>query len=47
MLHLSVGYLMTLFLVFHVYLSTTGEHVGTLYREMVTGLRSSAPPPPP
>lgn len=46
MLHLAVGYLMTIFLLFHVYLATTGDHVSTLYREMVTGLRTSAPPPP-
>ena len=46
MLHLAVGYLMTIFLLFHIYLATTGDHVTTLYREMVTGLRTSAPPPP-
>lgn len=48
LVHLAAGYVLTLFLIFHVYLATTGETVGTLYREMLTGVRhSNAPPPPP
>lgn len=37
MLHLSVGYLLTLFLVLHIYLATTGETFFSLYREIITG----------
>ncbi|MEE9280962.1 MAG: cytochrome b/b6 domain-containing protein, partial [Myxococcota bacterium] len=40
MLHLSVGYLLTLFLVVHIYLATTGETFFSLYREMITGDRA-------
>ncbi len=40
MLHLAVGYLLTLFLVVHVYLATTGETFFSLYREMLTGDRT-------
>lgn len=35
--HTIVGYLLSLFLVVHVYLGTTGETVTTLYRAMLTG----------
>ena len=38
-LHLAVGYLLTLFLVVHVYLATTGETFFSLIREMITGNR--------
>ncbi|MDD9945102.1 MAG: cytochrome b/b6 domain-containing protein [Myxococcales bacterium] len=44
--HLSAGYLMSLFLIFHVYLATTGETAGAYFREMLTGMRTSRPPPP-
>ena len=40
MLHLGVGYLLTLFLVVHIYLATTGETFFSLYREMITGDRA-------
>ena len=40
MLHLSVGYLLTLFLVVHIYLATTGETFFALYRAMITGGRA-------
>ena len=40
-LHLSVGYLLTLFLVVHIYLATTGETFFSLIREMITGNRAS------
>ncbi len=40
MLHLCVGYLLTLFVVVHVYLATTGETFFSLYREMITGDRA-------
>ena len=40
MLHLCVGYLLTLFLVVHIYLATTGETFFTLYREIITGHRA-------
>ncbi len=40
MLHLSVGYLLTLFTVVHIYLATTGETLFSLYREMITGDRA-------
>lgn len=39
-LHLSVGYVLTLFLVVHIYLATTGETFFSLSREMITGNRS-------
>ena len=42
MLHLSVGYLLTLFLVVHIYLATTGETFFSLYREIIF---SDRPPP--
>lgn len=45
--HLGAGYLLSMFLVFHIYLATTGERVSTLYREMLTGVRTSTVPPPP
>ena len=41
MLHLTVGYLLTLFLVVHIYLATTGETFFSLIREMITGNRTS------
>lgn len=47
MLHLTVGYLLAIFLIFHIYLATTGDTVGTMFREMATGLRTSSAPPPP
>lgn len=40
-LHLSVGYLLTLFLVIHVYLATTGATFFALFREMITGVRET------
>ena len=40
MLHLSVGYLLTMFLVVHIYLATTGETFFSLYREMIFGDRA-------
>lgn len=40
-LHLTVGYILTLFLVIHIYLATTGETVFALTREMITGTRAS------
>jgi thiosulfate reductase cytochrome b subunit len=40
MLHLSVGYLLTLFVIIHIYLATTGETVFSLCREMFTGDRT-------
>jgi thiosulfate reductase cytochrome b subunit len=40
-LHLSVGYLLTLFLVVHMYLATTGETFFSLIREIITGDRES------
>ena len=43
----AVGWLLTMFLVLHLYLATTGETVGTLFREMATGVRMSERPPPP
>lgn len=46
MLHLTVGWLLALFLIFHIYLATTGEHISTLYEEMITGMRTSDMPPP-
>ena len=46
MVHLGVGFVLSLFLLVHVYLATTGENVGTLYKEMFTGVRTSEPPPP-
>ena len=39
MLHLSVGYLLTLFVLVHIYLATTGETFFSLFREMITGDR--------
>jgi thiosulfate reductase cytochrome b subunit len=42
LLHLSVGYLLTLFLVVHIYLATTGETFFSLTREMITGSRASS-----
>jgi len=47
LLHLTAGWLLALFLVFHIYLATTGDKVSTLYSEMVTGMRTSDTPPPP
>ena len=41
MLHLCVGYLLTLFLIVHIYLATTGETFLALYREMITGDRQA------
>ncbi len=43
-LHLSVGYLLTLFVVVHVYLATTGETFFALFREMITGVRETSDP---
>jgi thiosulfate reductase cytochrome b subunit len=40
MLHLSVGYVLTLFVIGHIYLATTGETVFALSREMITGIRA-------
>ena len=40
-LHLAVGYLLTLFLVVHIYLATTGETFFSLIREMIFGKRPS------
>lgn len=40
MLHLSVGYGLTLFVLVHAYLATTGETVFSLYRDMITGRRA-------
>ncbi|MDH5673356.1 MAG: cytochrome b/b6 domain-containing protein [Myxococcales bacterium] len=45
MVHLAVGYLISVFLVFHIYLATTGETVGSYYAEMLTGIRISDAPP--
>jgi thiosulfate reductase cytochrome b subunit len=39
MLHLSTGYLLTLFVVVHVYLATTGETFFSLYRAIISGGR--------
>lgn len=44
MLHLCVGYLLTLFLVVHAYLGTTGETFFSLYREMILGDRAPRGP---
>lgn len=48
MLHLSAGYLLSLFVVVHIYLATTGETFFSLYREMIFGDRAprSRPTPP-
>ena len=40
-LHLAAGYLLTLFLVVHIYLATTGETLTSLTREMITGRRGT------
>lgn len=40
-LHLTVGYVLTLFLVAHIYLATTGETIFSLYREMIMGGRTA------
>jgi thiosulfate reductase cytochrome b subunit len=40
MLHLGAGYLLTLFLIVHIYLATTGETFFSLYREILTGNRT-------
>jgi len=40
MLHLGSGYLLILFLVVHVYLTTTGETFFALYREMIAEKRA-------
>jgi thiosulfate reductase cytochrome b subunit len=45
MLHLTVGYLLTLFLVVHIYLATTGETFFSLIREIVSGNRTSTSKP--
>ncbi|MBJ19185.1 MAG: cytochrome b [bacterium] len=39
-LHLILGYFLTLFLIAHVYLATTGETFFALFREMITGDRA-------
>jgi thiosulfate reductase cytochrome b subunit len=35
--HTALGYAATLFMLIHMYLGTTGESVGTLFRAMLTG----------
>jgi thiosulfate reductase cytochrome b subunit len=39
MLHLAVAYALTLFILVHAYLATTGETLFGLYREMIFGAR--------
>jgi len=39
MLHLGIGYLLSVFVVIHVYMATTGETVFSLYASMITGDR--------
>jgi thiosulfate reductase cytochrome b subunit len=39
--HLCVGYLLTLFLVIHIYLATTGETLFSLTREMITDVQTA------
>ena len=38
-IHLSAGYLISLFVVVHIYLATTGATFLSLFREMITGVR--------
>jgi thiosulfate reductase cytochrome b subunit len=42
--HTALGYLVTLFMVVHMYLGTTGETITTLYRAMLSGYHPAAAP---
>ncbi len=46
MLHLATGYLLTLFVIVHVYLATTGETFFALFREIIVGTRQPRRPKP-